>query len=240
MKSLRRLTSFTLIELLVVIAIIAILASMLLPALQQARAKARSISCVNNLKQLGLGFVMYTDSNKETYPFWNWNTHYTMTLDLQPLQWFAAIGPYVGSGDVFICPSRSDSDLKNWAGYGDGANKQKIPGSNAKPCYGYNEQIGGPDANTCTRESQVKHPSEILVLGDCRANLSGGVNTNGHLQRYINALGSDDDVTKFGTQCAHSSGANILFADKHVSWSNWQQLRRTTSGGPIRFYRGEF
>jgi prepilin-type N-terminal cleavage/methylation domain-containing protein len=98
---------FTLIELLVVIAIIALLAAILFPVFARARENARKASCVNNLKQIGLGLVQYIQDNDELM-IRAWGGGPTnVATDLYNYKWMDMIYPYVKSEQVFKCPSHS-------------------------------------------------------------------------------------------------------------------------------------
>jgi len=167
MKPSRALVGFTLIELFLVIAVIGVLASLLLPALSLAKAKARLTQCTSNLRQWGLAYRQYADDNEDYLPRRGLGVNPFNQID-RPTDWFNALPSYLKlptyqqlftnhqrltahSQSVFVCPDATD------------------PGSNHFLPYGMNMNLcpwGNSGRTEPAKFAQVIRPAEVVTLAD--------------------------------------------------------------------------
>lgn len=148
-RSARQRSAFTLIELLVVIAIIAIIAAILFPVFAQAREKARATSCLSNLKQMGLGLMMYTqDYDENLVPAWIGYPTYGFPGNAR---WCDVIQPYVKNSQIFTCPSSGTKFVPVPTG--------KIP-NDIDPATNvpYRQENGGYAMNVTYFDDGIGHP----------------------------------------------------------------------------------
>lgn len=177
LRARRSARGFTLIELLVVIAIIAILAAILFPVFAQARAKARGMACLSNVKQLGNAFQMYTQDYDETSPsMWGGSGTCQPSGAGCSHEWWFGLMPYIKNVDMLYCPERTDGAAGNYNAYGQALGIRRYSG------YGYNwgpigwrggglmgTQLRTPAGQTYIvgkSLAEIQFPSQMFAFGD--------------------------------------------------------------------------
>lgn len=151
--------AFTLIELLVVIAIIAILAAILFPVFAKARERALMTSCLNNMKQLGIAVMQYTEDHEQVLPP---STNYDIPSDHPTRIWTGIIQPYIRSEAVFTCPSVPGAGYpRNW----DERNKGTIGYTAATAVDGRLKE----GFTTAARLMSIREPVRTPLFGDTPA-----------------------------------------------------------------------
>jgi prepilin-type N-terminal cleavage/methylation domain-containing protein/prepilin-type processing-associated H-X9-DG protein len=220
---LTRAKGFTLIELLVVIAIISILAAILFPVFARARENARRASCMSNMKQIGLGFMQYTQDYDEKLP--PVDEIYSGGGEVSPngnigtsgsyLTWVDLLNPYIKSYQIFNDPSNSNNSILYTGTYSQG-----------RISYGFNSSAhsvgtaycGGtcPGANlTGASLASIDTPANTIMIGDSYDYfIIGPGNGLGTGTCFASAGGvgiySDCVVDR------HLNTVNVAFVDGHV------------------------
>ena len=217
---------FTLIELLTVLAIVAILSSLLLPALANAKARARIAACKNNLRQMAKGLTMY-EADYHFFP----GTGYDLISLRQPPWlipspdcWVAKISPYLANNSpVFICPDYQPV-VTNSQSYGYNAG-----GSCQQNCPPYTLGLGLGAGFDFIALSSVAVPADMIALGDLQlpSNVFRFVITPWHKQ----PLGGVDSVIA----PRHAGGSDMVFLDGHVEWAKRPRWIAETESSRLRW-----